>query len=100
MQVDSIAGLSSVSGSVTTGSSSIGSNRSVNFSDVLNNALEQVIDAQEANEESSIALISGEDEGLENTMIAAEKAELMLSLTITVRNKLVEAYNEVMKMQL
>jgi flagellar hook-basal body complex protein FliE len=32
-------------------------------------------------------------------MIAAEKAEIALKLMVQVRNKMIEAYHEVMKMQ-
>ncbi len=100
MQIDSISGLSSISSSLSVGSSSAGSGGSVGFSDVLNDALEQVIEAEEANQQSTNAVLSGEDEGLETTMISATKAELTLSLAIEIRNKVVDAYNEIMKMQM
>lgn len=98
MPIDAISGLSSPSGSLGTLSSNTAGG--VSFSDVLNDAVEQVIDAQQENQESTIALLSGEDEGLETAMIAAQKAELTLSLAIAVRNKVVDAYNEIIKMQL
>jgi len=44
-------------------------------------------------------LITGEEIELHQVMLAAQKAELALELTLTVRNKVVEAYQEIMRMQ-
>jgi len=41
----------------------------------------------------------GNNEYLHNTTIAYEKAILGLQLTIEIRNKLVSAYQEIMRMQ-
>ena len=43
--------------------------------------------------------IRGEDVEVHDVMIAAEEASLAMSLMIEVRNKLVEAYQELMRMQ-
>ncbi len=45
------------------------------------------------------ALASGQDVDLHNVMIAAEKAAVSLQLTVALRNKLLDAYQEVMRMQ-
>ena len=45
-------------------------------------------------------LITGEVEDLHQVMIAAQKASITLDLTIQVRNKVVEAYQEIMRMQM
>ncbi len=42
----------------------------------------------------------GEDVELHQVMIAAEEANLALQLTVQVRNKVIEAYQEIMRMQL
>lgn len=44
-------------------------------------------------------LAMGKDVELHDVMIAAEKASVAVSLTMQMRNKLVEAYQEVMRMQ-
>ncbi|MBI6545164.1 MAG: flagellar hook-basal body complex protein FliE [Cyanobacteria bacterium NC_groundwater_1444_Ag_S-0.65um_54_12] len=44
-------------------------------------------------------LASGEDVALHDVMIAAEKASISIQLTTQIRNKLLEAYQEIMRMQ-
>ncbi|MOA27281.1 Flagellar hook-basal body complex protein FliE [compost metagenome] len=41
----------------------------------------------------------GGDVDLHDVMIAAEKSSVAMQLTLQVRNKLVEAYQEIMRMQ-
>jgi flagellar hook-basal body complex protein FliE len=43
--------------------------------------------------------LSGESEELHNTVIATQKAELQFEMFLQVRNKVVSAYQEIMKMQ-
>ena len=43
--------------------------------------------------------MSGEVEDVHTAMIAMQKADLSFQLLMQVRNKLVEAYREVMRMQ-
>ncbi|MGB3261796.1 flagellar hook-basal body complex protein FliE, partial [Paenisporosarcina sp.] len=45
-------------------------------------------------------LVTGEVKDIHEVMIASQKASLSLQLTVQVRNKVVEAYQEVMRMQL
>lgn len=70
------------------------------FADVLSTTLENARQADAQDKASTAALLSGEDEAIHTALIAAQKAELALSLAIQVRNKVIEAYNEVMHMQL
>jgi len=45
-------------------------------------------------------LVLGESHNVHEVIIAAEKAELALQLTNKFRNKVLDAYNEIMRMQL
>jgi flagellar hook-basal body complex protein FliE len=45
-------------------------------------------------------MLAGEDISVHEVMIAAEKAKLSLDLAIQVRNKAIEAYQEIMRMQI
>lgn len=45
-------------------------------------------------------LAAGEGEDLHRVMLQLEKAKLSLSLTVQVRNRLLESYQEVMRMQI
>lgn len=70
------------------------------FSDILKNALNGVNDAQhEANTAVEQAL-SGESVDVHETMIALQKADTSLKMMLEVRNKLLEAYQEVIKTQM
>ena len=57
------------------------------------NALQQHSDAMNA------ALAAGEVDDISQVVIAAQKAELSLQLTMQVRNKALSAYQELMRMQ-
>lgn len=73
--------------------------KETSFSDVLNQTLESAKQTENDNKGSNLELFAGEDSSLHDTMIEAEKAELALDLTLQVRNKVIDAYNEVMRMQ-
>ncbi len=71
----------------------------VSFSDMLKSSIETV-NSQQISADSSIAsFVSGKNEGLHETMMAIEKAEISMRLMVQVRNKAVEAYKEIMRMQ-
>lgn len=76
-----------------------GNNRT-DFISYLNNALQEVDDLQKKAADSAAQLVLGGEDYLHNTMIAYEKANLALQLTIEVRNKILEAYQEIMRMQM
>ncbi len=69
------------------------------FKVALNDALRQVNDAQHASTIATEKLARGEKIDLHNVMITAQKASITLQATVEVRNKVVEAYQEIMRMQ-
>ena len=70
------------------------------FRDVLANAIQTVEGfGQEAN--SSVQrFLSGEGEELHSAVLATQRAELSFELFQQVRNKVVSAYQEIMRMQM
>lgn len=68
------------------------------FSDVLKQALTRVEADQAAANEAAVKLVTGEIKDVAEVMIVAERANLSLGLTLQVRNKLLEAYQEIMRM--
>lgn len=70
------------------------------FSNVLQNALNDVIEDVNKAEELSIKAATGEIEDLSELTIAMEKASLGIQLTVEVKNKVIEAYQEIMRMQI
>ena len=75
-------------------------NQNISFADVLNKIQEPAEAAVAAANQAELSLLSGEAESVHSVVLAAEKADVTLQLTMTVRNKVLEAYNEIMRMQL
>jgi flagellar hook-basal body complex protein FliE len=67
------------------------------FSDALGQALGQVEGLQQAADTQSAAVASGAG-NLHEVALALEKADIGMRVAAKVRNKLVEAYQEVMRM--
>lgn len=72
----------------------------VSFSDMLQDAFDQVNRAQLEADALSAALAAGEVSDVHQVMIATEKANLALQLTISIRNRMIEAYQEIARMQI
>lgn len=68
------------------------------FADFLNNAISKVNDLQLQSEDLNTALAAGKTDNIHQVMIAAEKAEIALQFTVQVRNKILDAYQEIMRM--
>lgn len=68
------------------------------FSAMLNDAIHQVDQTQKVSDTMTAKLVKGEDVDLHNVMIAAQKASIALNATVEMRNKVVEAYQEIIRM--
>lgn len=68
------------------------------FSAMLNDALHQVDQTQKASDTLTAKLVKGEDVDLHSVMITAQKASIALSATVEMRNKVIEAYQEIIRM--
>ncbi|WP_144509261.1 flagellar hook-basal body complex protein FliE [Bacillus sp. FJAT-22090] len=68
------------------------------FGDFLKSAIESVNANQQASDVATEKLIRGEDIELHDVMIASQKASITLNATLEIRNKVVEAYQEIMRM--
>ncbi len=69
------------------------------FADTLKSAVNDVNDLQKVSDFKMQQLATGENTNIPEVMIAADKADIALRLMVQVRNKIIEAYQEVMKMQ-
>lgn len=76
-----------------------GENKGVDFGDLLKNALKDVNDAQLNADEAIKKVLNGETQNIHETMIALQKADVSLKLMLEVRNRLLEAYQEIMRTQ-
>lgn len=70
----------------------------VQFSDVLKSAMNDVNSAQLHADDAVQGLIKG-DTNIQDAMISLQKADVSLKLMLQVRNKVLEAYQEVMRTQ-
>lgn len=68
------------------------------FQELLKGYVNEVNKLQLKAEEIDRQLAAGTLENIHEATIAAEKAALALELTIEIRNKVVEAYQEIMRM--
>lgn len=77
----------------------IASQGGASFSQTLKKYLDNVNNDLIKSEQLSVKLATGEVDNLHDVTIAAQKAALSLQLTVEVRDKAIEAYREVMRMQ-
>lgn len=98
MDIASIS--SAVAGGTTqavTGASAAGGG---SFADILQDAIDTTQQTSATDAASTMQLLAGQDVSIHTAMIDAEQAKLSLSLTIQITNKVIEAYNEVLRMQI
>ena len=70
------------------------------FSEMFTKALENTSSAESQAAASVESFLNGETEDLHKVALAAQRASLQFDLFLQVRNKLVSAYQEVMRSQL
>lgn len=75
-------------------------NITTSFAEMLNDALTSVEQQEKQVQALNMQFMAGQPVDVHDIMIAAEKAQLGLQLTVQVRNKVVEAYQEIMRIQL
>ncbi len=93
-----VAAISSLTG-VTAPASSPPTSAAGGFAAALREAVEKVSDLQHASGQEIQKLITGESDDLHKTMLAVQRAELAFELMMEVRNKVVQAYQEIMRIQ-
>ena len=70
------------------------------FAKALGEALDSVTRTQVEADLAVEQLQTGESKNLHEVMIAMEKADISLKLAVQMRNKVLEAYQEIMRMQI
>lgn len=94
---NSISALSSsgASGAGATGRAGDGSS----FGSLVKGAVESLEGSQKAADQEISKAVTGESPDLHKTIIALQSADLQFQLGLQVRNKLIGAYEEIMRMQ-
>ncbi len=82
------------------GSGTPGADGGVAFGDLLKQALQEVNQASAQAEDEARNLMTGESADMHTAMLAVQKADLSFQMMMAVRSKLIDAYREVMRMQM
>ncbi|MGV2620050.1 flagellar hook-basal body complex protein FliE [Halobacillus sp. ACCC02827] len=69
------------------------------FANQLKQAIEQVNEAQIASDNKTKALARGEIDDLHDVMITSQKASVTMQMAVEMQSKTIEAYKEIMRMQ-
>lgn len=72
----------------------------VSFADVLKAGIAEVNSLQNEADGLSAAFAAGETDNIHEVLIAGQKADIALQLATAVRSKILDAYQEIMRMQI
>jgi len=70
------------------------------FGEILKDAISTANDLQKQSDQQIQKFMAGESQDLHTTVIAMQKADLSFQMMMQVRNKIVQAYQEIMRMQM
>lgn len=68
------------------------------FGDVINDAIDKLNNLSNRSATMSKQFAAGENVELHDVMVASQEADVAMRLTLQLRNKVMEAYREVMRM--
>jgi flagellar hook-basal body complex protein FliE len=97
--VSPIGAIGSVAGAIPT-PAGVGSAKGTGFQDLFDRAVAGVENLKQTADQKTERFLAGEGEELHSTILATQRAELAFELFLQVRNKVVQAYQEVMRMQI
>lgn len=69
------------------------------FSQILADSISKTNELQKDSQAMDMALAAGKVDDISKVVVASEKAQIALNLTMSIRNKAVDAYQEIMRMQ-
>jgi flagellar hook-basal body complex protein FliE len=70
------------------------------FRDIMMKALKDVSGLEKQADSITEDFIAGRTDSIHSVLIAAEKASISLELIVEVRNRVLDAYSEIMRMQI
>ena len=83
---------------VTSGASGSSASGLGAFSSILQQSIQDVSQLQNDSDKAIDQFVSGEQDDPHTTMLAVQRSSLAFDMFVQVRNKVVQAYQEVMKM--
>lgn len=78
---------------------SVASQVETSFGEMLSSMVDQTNQLQQQADQAIKQLHTGDEQSLHDAMISMEKADISLRYMVQVRNKAIDAYQEVMRMQ-
>jgi flagellar hook-basal body complex protein FliE len=72
---------------------------STSFSDILKESISKVSELEKEADEQTQKLVKNETQDVHSTMISVQKADLSFQMMMQIRNKIIDAYQEIMKLQ-
>ncbi|MFA0815023.1 MAG: flagellar hook-basal body complex protein FliE [Anaerofustis sp.] len=97
--ISALTSLSSLSDLIGTKStSSVSNGNELPFQSMFEDAINNVVQTQSDVDQQAILLATGQSDDVHNLSIASTKASLSLDLLVELRNKTIDAYNELMRM--
>lgn len=70
------------------------------FGEIIKETISKTVEAESQGNKAIEGLASGQAENLHEVMIAVEKADISLKMLVQFRNKALQAYEEIMRLQL
>ncbi|MEX1063689.1 MAG: flagellar hook-basal body complex protein FliE [Balneolaceae bacterium] len=70
------------------------------FADLLTRAVGSVDESMKASDQNVQSFIAGETENVHDVMISMQRAQLSFQMMVEIRNKAIETYHEISRMQI
>jgi len=86
--------------SANTGTAGVGDASGTDFAELLAGGLDKLQGIQSSSDDLALGAATGNLQNVHDYMIASNEAQLATQLTVAVRDKAVNAFNEIMRMQI
>jgi flagellar hook-basal body complex protein FliE len=100
MKINSFVPDTKVFENMSVGDKVANNDTSNSFFDMLKSKLDDVNNQQIAADNTTESFIQGDNVNIQDVMLSTEEAKMSLELAVQIRNKLVDAYQEINRMQL
>ena len=99
MNISNVSSVNPIASSGNISAESLQSGDGDGFGSIMKDAIDSIDQTQKGAEQEISKAVTGESPDLHKTIIALQTADLKFQLGMQVRNKMIGAYDEVMRMQ-
>ncbi|MCX7715740.1 MAG: flagellar hook-basal body complex protein FliE [Clostridia bacterium] len=97
--INAISGINNAAGAQTL--DTVGqTDAGASFKEVFESLIDKANETDAVDQQANLNLMTGDMNNLHDVIISGEEADLALRLAVQVRNKVVDAYSEIMRMQI